>query len=185
MFVHDSMDWHLGLCSVGKDATAHWSMWSSDRTVKKIWSLFLCSLILQEASLGYLIRCVLVFNIKKAAVESYLPATSPFQVSDGSLDQALRECKKTITEAWEWRESWVIECNCCNNPEKAMAPHSSTFAWRIPWTEEPWWAAVHGVARVGHDWATSLSLFTFKHWRRKWQPTPMFLPGESQGWGSL
>ena len=44
-----------------------------------------------------------------------------------------------------------------------------------------WWAAVHGVARVGHDWETSLSLFTFMHWRRKWQPTPVFLPGESQG----
>ena len=35
---------------------------------------------------------------------------------------------------------------------------------------------------VGHDWATSLSLFTFMHWRRKWQPTPVFLPGEPQGW---
>ena len=39
--------------------------------------------------------------------------------------------------------------------------------------------------RVGHDWVTSLSLFTFMHWRRKWQPTPVFLPEESQGWGSL
>ena len=39
--------------------------------------------------------------------------------------------------------------------------------------------------RVGHDWATSLSLFTFMHWRRKWQTTPVFLPGGSQGWGSL
>ena len=48
-----------------------------------------------------------------------------------------------------------------------------------------WWAAVHGVAGVGHDGATSLSLFTSMHWRRKWQPTPVFLPGESQGWGSL
>ena len=38
---------------------------------------------------------------------------------------------------------------------------------------------------VGHDWATLLSLFTFMHWKRKWQPTPVFLPGESQGWGSL
>ena len=44
-----------------------------------------------------------------------------------------------------------------------------------------WWAAVHGVARVRHDRATSLSLFTFMHGRRKWQPTPVFLPGESQG----
>ena len=35
---------------------------------------------------------------------------------------------------------------------------------------------------VGHDWATSLSLFNLMHWRRKWQPTPVFLPGESQGW---
>ena len=34
-------------------------------------------------------------------------------------------------------------------------------------------------------YATSLSLFTFMHWRRKWQPTPVFLHGESQGWGSL
>ena len=42
-----------------------------------------------------------------------------------------------------------------------------------------------GLRRVRHDWTTSLSLFTFMYWRRKWQPTPMFLPGESQGWGSL
>ena len=42
-----------------------------------------------------------------------------------------------------------------------------------------------GSLRVGHDRATSRSLFTFMHWRRKWQPTPMFLPGESQGRGSL
>ena len=42
-----------------------------------------------------------------------------------------------------------------------------------------------GSLRVGHDWATSLSLFTFMHWRRKWQPTPVFLPGESRGQGSL
>ena len=54
-----------------------------------------------------------------------------------------------------------------------------------PMNRGAWWAAVHGVARVGHDWATSLSLFTFMHWRRDWQPTPVFLPGESQGQGSL
>ena len=43
----------------------------------------------------------------------------------------------------------------------------------------------HWVVRVRHDWATSLSLFTFMHWRRKWQPTPVFLPGESHGRRSL
>ena len=66
-----------------------------------------------------------------------------------------------------------------------MAPHSSILAWKIPWTEEPDGLQSVGSQRVGHDWVTSLSLFTFMHWRRKWQPTPVFLPGESQGQGSL
>ena len=66
-----------------------------------------------------------------------------------------------------------------------MAPHSSTLAWKIPWTEEPGGLQSMGLLKVGHDSATSLSLFTFMHWRRKWQPTPVFLPGESQGRGSL
>ena len=69
--------------------------------------------------------------------------------------------------------------------QKAMAPHSSTLAWKIPWTEEAGGRQSMGSQRVGHDWATLLSLFTFTHWRRKWQPTPVFLPRESQGWGSL
>ena len=69
--------------------------------------------------------------------------------------------------------------------EKAMATHSSTLAWKIPWMEELGRLQSMGSWRVGHDWATSLSLFTFMHWRRKWQPTPVFLPGESQGRGSL
>ena len=66
-----------------------------------------------------------------------------------------------------------------------MAPHSSTPAWKIPWMEEPGRLQSMGSLRVRHDRTASLSLFTFMHWRRKWQPTPGFLPGESQGWGSL
>ena len=77
---------------------------------------------------------------------------------------------------WHLVGSWV---------EKAMAPHCSTLAWKIPWTEEPGRLQSMGSRRVRHDWATSLSLFTFLHWRKKWQPTPVFLPGESQGRGSL
>ena len=57
-------------------------------------------------------------------------------------------------------------------PEKAMAPHSSTLAWKIPRTEEP--------GRLQSPFT-----FHFMHWRRKWQPTPVFLTGESQGWWSL
>ena len=66
-----------------------------------------------------------------------------------------------------------------------MATHSSTLAWEIPWTEEPGRLQSMGSLRVGHNWATSLSLFTFMHWRRKWQPTLVFLSGESQGRGRL
>ena len=97
-----------------------------------------------------------------------------------------------------------LQCSCLENPRgrgawwadvygvtqswtrlKWMAPHSSTLAWKIPWMEESGRLRSMGSLRVGHDWATSLSLFTFMHWRRKWQPTPVFLPGESQGLGSL
>ena len=61
-----------------------------------------------------------------------------------------------------------------------MATHSSTLAWRIPWTEEP-----GGLQSMGSQSRTRLSDFTFTHWRRKWKPTPVFLPGESQGRQSL
>ena len=82
---------------------------------------------------------------------------------------------------WEWG----IRLEVCHKLEKAMAPHSSTLAWKIPWTEEPGRLQSMESRRVGHDWATSLSLFPFMHWRRKQQPTPVFLPRESQGRGSL
>ena len=59
-----------------------------------------------------------------------------------------------------------------------MAPHSSTLAWKIPWTQEP-----GGLRSMGSR--LSDFTFTFMHWRRKWQPTPVFLPGESQGRRSL
>ena len=83
-----------------------------------------------------------------------------------------------------WAEdSWTVKI--WSLVSKAMAPHSSILAWKIPWTEEPGRLQSMGSRRVRRDWATSLSLFTFMLWRRKWQPTPVFLPGESQGWGSL
>ena len=94
------------------------------------------------------------------------------------------------------------------NPEKAMAPHSNTFAWKTPWTEEPGRLQSMGSRRVRHDWAnsihfTSLSLhfLIIKGFpggsglnnppgqedpqKRKWQPTPVFLPGKSHGGRSL
>ena len=66
-----------------------------------------------------------------------------------------------------------------------MAPHSSTLAWKIPWTEEPGRLQTVGSWRVGNDWVTSLSLFPFMHWRRKWQATPLAwrIPGTGEPGG--
>ena len=86
---------------------------------------------------------------------------------------------------WATREALIIKTELGYLPEKAMAPHSGTLAWKIPLTEKPGTLRSMGSLRVGHNWATSLSLFTFMDWRRKWQPTPVFLPGKSQGRGSL
>ena len=94
-----------------------------------------------------------------------------------NLKQGLHHCPVSSLVIFYYRLIRVME--------KAMATHSSPLAWKIPWMEEPGRLQSTGSLRVGHDWATSLSLFTFMHWRRKWQPTPMFLPGESQGRWSL
>ena len=75
-------------------------------------------------------------------------------------------------------------CLACNSgegdgtPTPVLLPGKS-HGWRSLVGCSPW------DRRVWHCWATSLSLFTFMHWRRKWQPTPVFLPGGSQGWWSL
>ena len=97
-----------------------------------------------------------------------------------------------------------LKCSCLENPRdrgaswaavygvaqsrtwlKRLSSSSSTLAWKIPWMEEPGRLQSMRLLTVGHDWATSLSLFTFIHWKRKWQPTQVFLPGESQGQGSF
>ena len=91
---------------------------------------------------------------------------------------------QTVKYCIEERGHWRYYAGLPTLSEKAMAPHSSTLARTIPWMEEPGRLQSMGSWRVGHDWVTSLSLFTFMHWRRKWQPTPAFLPGESQGQGS-
>ena len=82
---------------------------------------------------------------------------------------------------WMWKldikENWVPK-----NVQSTTQLHSShTLAWKIPWTEEPARLQSMGPLRVRHEWATSLLLFTFLHWRRKWQPTLVLLPGKFYG----
>ena len=80
------------------------------------------------------------------------------------------------------QETWVQSLGQEDPLEKGMATDSSILAWKIPWTEEPGRLQSMRSLRIGHDFTFT---FTFMHWRRKWQPTPVFLPGEFQGWGSL
>ena len=90
-----------------------------------------------------------------------------------------------IIAYWGLTEPYRIYVHIYLHGHRILAPNSSTLAWKIPWTEEPGRLQSMGSLRVRYDWATSLSLFAFMHWRRKWQPTPVFLPWESQGRGSL
>ena len=82
--------------------------------------------------------------------------------------------------AWPTASLWFL-----SSAMTVLRRRQWQLAWKIPWTEEPGGLQSMGSLGVGHDWATSLSLFTFMHWRRKWQPTAVLLPGESQGRGSL
>ena len=123
------------------------------------------------------------------------------QVWSLGLEKALEEGMAIHSSILAWRIPWREEpgglksigsqrighnwSNLACTLGKAMAPHSSTLTWKIPWMEKPSRLQSMGSRRVGHYWATSLSLFTFMHWRRTWQPTQVFLPGESQGRRSL
>ena len=95
------------------------------------------------------------------------------------MDEGVRKCEMDI------EIDTAIDIEKLFSLKKEMAPHSSTLAWKISWTEESGRLQSMGPLRVRYTWVTSLSLFTFMHWRRKWQPTPVFLPGESQGRRSL
>ena len=112
------------------------------------------------------------------------PQYMEVRIGDGVLRDDTPETSRPILASRPVSCFLTFHPKPAESPEKAMAPHSGTLAWKIPWTEEPGGLQSMGSGRVGHGWATSLSLFTFVHWRRKWQPTPVFLPGESQGWGA-
>ena len=114
--------------------------------------------------------------------QKFLLPVFGFSVVDKRFRFSLQSKEKASnTNIRESPPHWKQNCGFPTTlTEKAMAPHSSTLAWKIPWTEEPGGLQFMESRRVGHDWATSLSLFTFMHWRRKWQPTTVFLPGEFQ-----
>ena len=126
-----------------------------------------------------------MLKILQARLQQYMNHEIPdvqsgFRKGRGTRDQIANICW-IIEKIREFQENFYV----CFIAEKAIAPHSSTLSWKIPWVEDPGRLQSMGSQRVRYTWATLLSLFTFMHWRRKWQPTPVFLPGESQGQGSL
>ena len=108
------------------------------------------------------------------------------ELQNKCMAPALSRLVRTLTIGFLWPEGrlWIAFGNKPPNLP-LMLIFSSTLAWKIPWMEGPGRLQSMGLWRVRHDWATSRALFTFMHWKRKWQPSPVFLPGESQGWRSL
>ena len=114
---------------------------------------------------------------------------SDFGVPWTSLVAQTVKCLSTV---WETRAPSLVWEDLL---EKERAIHSSTIAWKIPWTEEPGRLQSTGSQRVGQDWATSLFHFYCMYvfgswvrkipWRRKWQSTPVLLLGKSHGQRSL
>ena len=105
--------------------------------------------------------------------------SSTFYFIDLALDISSKYCFHFIQHLCELLLEWSLSSYHFTFPRLhslVLLPGKShgrrSLVGYSPWGHE-----------VGHDWATSLSLFTFMNWRGKWQSTPVFLPGESQGWG--
>ena len=151
----------------------------------------------------------ILYLTKKKITKCQLTETNSLSLGTGRNFKLFpsRQCQVRVKRS-EWRSVCVCVCLRSNREEnepqiwkrsmserkgklllasygEGNGTHSSALAWRIPWTEEPGGLQSMGSLRVRRDWVTSLSLFTFMHWRRQWQPTPVLLPGKSHGWWSL
>ena len=129
-----------------------------------------------------------------------------FQILEDDAMKVLHSICQQIWKTQQWPQAWKRSVfipitkkgnakECSNYHTVALishasmkmteAPHSSTLPGKSHWTEEPGRLQSMGSWRVGHDWATSISLFTFMHWRRKWQPTPVLCLENPTGQRSL
>ena len=95
-------------------------------------------------------------------------------------EEALQIAEKKKRSKKQRRKGKIYPSRCAGEGNG-----TSTLAWKITWTEEPGGLQSMELRRVGYDWATSLWLFTFMHWRRKWQATPVFFlenPRDGGAW---
>ena len=129
---------------------------------------------------------------------SFVPAPPSHQSGSSSdgCDCNLAGASRNVAETRTWEtkhHTWRIGGRrfiMLAGPEdltfQALSPEQRGY--RVLMHGQAWlsvFADFQGLGQLRVDWAASLSLFTFRHWRRKWQPTPVFLPGESQGQESL
>ena len=96
-----------------------------------------------------------------------------------NLDSVLKRRDNHFANKSLYSQSYGISGRRQWHPTPVLLPG------KISWTEEPGRLQSMGSLRVRHDWATSLSLFTFMHCRRQWHPTPVLLPGKIPGTGEL
>ena len=114
-----------------------------------------------EIAISNLINCLIQF----ISLVPFIPSALPLNFFFSYLSGIFQSSKQRIRED----NGTPLQYSCLENPMDGGA----------------WKAAVHGVTKSRTQLSDFTSLFTFMHWRRKWQPTPVFLPGESQGWWSL
>ena len=105
----------------------------------------------------------------------------------GPVDQSSPLCKYRRCCVYCLYSNWVQDILFASNliPGEGNGKPLQYSCLKIPWMEEPGRLRSMGSLWVRRDWATSLSLFTITQWRRQWQRTPVFLPGDSQGPQSL
>ena len=95
------------------------------------------------------------FQSQKKAMPKNAQITTQLHSSHMLAASLVAQMVKQLPATWE---TWVWSLGWKEPLEKEMATHSSTLAWKIPWTEEPGRLQSMGSQRMGHDWATSLSL---------------------------
>ena len=122
-----------------------------------------------------------------------LPPPSPYHPSGSSQCTSPSFLYPTLNLDWQFISHMILYMFQCHSP-KSSHP--------LPLPQSPKDCSIHlclfcclayrvivtiflNFIYMCQYTVLALSLFTFMHWRRKWQPTPVFLPAESQGWGSL
>jgi len=165
-------------CVSQDDVCVNWSVTWVVLLKVSVWTWILVHFIVIcgpiKRSLGWVFKTLFSFGSFLSSWCSLALLKKFFYPLCSSALQSTVFLTQFIQKVWQpeqvinkWRGG-AFEVICSLKMEKAMAPHSSTLAWKIPWMEEPGRLQSMGSWRVRHDWATSLSLFTFMHWRRKW-----------------